>query len=207
MNERLFITATGTDIGKTFVTARLIRELTDAGRTVRALKPVISGYAEGEENDLTQLGADALYRLRAPLSPDMAARLENKVLEYSRIVEFCTQPCAEDVLLIEGIGGVMTPLTEDHTVLDLIMDTQSPVLLVTGSYLGTISHTLTALNVLESRRGTVRAIIVSESAGADNPSLDETIRTLKNFTTSPIMALPRTEGSAMCIARLSGLLK
>lgn len=202
---RLFITAIGTDIGKTFVTATLIRELKEAGKTVRALKPVISGYTEGEDNDLTVLQADSLYRLRAPLSPDMAAKAEGIRLDYSAIVEFCRRPFTEDVLLIEGVGGVMVPLTDMRTTLDLMADLGYLALLVAGSYLGSLSHTLTALAALEGRNIPVQAIVVSESAGEGNPPLEGIIATLKNFTRTPIMPLPRGGVPGAALARQIGL--
>lgn len=205
MTRRLFITATGTDIGKTFVMLRLIRELKAGGHTVRALKPVMSGYEEGEEDDASLLGAECLYRLKAPLSPDMAARAEGIILDYRRIVEFCNQPCTEDFLLIEGAGGVMSPVAERHTVLDLIADSTCQALLVAGSYLGTVSHTLTALKMLEAKHVPVCGIVLSESEGKGHPPMQETITTLKNFAASPIMPLPRGSASAALITRELGI--
>src|SRR5262249_37315350 len=76
---------------------------------------------------------------------------------------------ANGALLIEGVGGVMVPLGGRHTVLDWMTELKLPLLLVTGSYLGTISHTLTALDVLARRSLTVAAVVVSESAGSPVP--------------------------------------
>ena len=67
-------------------------------------------------------------------------------------------------MLIEGVGGIMVPLDERHTVLDWMSALRLPVLLVAGSYLGTISHTLTALHVLAQRNLDIAAVVVSESA-------------------------------------------
>ena len=102
----LFVTGTGTGIGKTVVTAALCRELRAAGRAVRALKPVLSGYdpAERHESDpgvlLASLGEPvteeavaqvAPWRFRAPLSPDMAAAREGRRLDLREIVAFCRE--------------------------------------------------------------------------------------------------------------------
>jgi dethiobiotin synthetase len=216
MSQRIFITATGTDIGKTYVTTRLIRELRTAHRTVHALKPVVSGYTEGEDNDITAILDAAydnlkpsdicLYRLKAPLSPDMAARAEGVTLDYDAILQFCQRDHAGDFMLIEGVGGVMTPLTETHLVLDLIADLGCGALLVAGTYLGTISHTLTALHALSSRDVPVRAVILSASPGDGHPPLEDTIATLKNFTDAPIITLPRGEAPELSLAQALGLI-
>src|SRR5512144_2923982 len=162
----VFVTGNGTDVGKTFVTAKLIAELRAARRSVLALKPVASGF-DAENVAATDTGVllDALdlpatpanvdavspWRFAAPLSPDMAAARERRRVPFTDLVEFCRAPRAADVVLIEGIGGVMVPLDDTHTVLDWIVELGAPVLLVAGSYLGTLSHTLTAVAALRAR--------------------------------------------------------
>ncbi len=91
------------------------------------------------------------WRFVAPLSPDMAAAREQRVIPFDEFLEFCRTPRPSDVTLIEGIGGVMVPLDDTHTVLDWIVELGAPVLLVAGSYLGTLSHTLTAVAALRAR--------------------------------------------------------
>ncbi len=105
------------------------------------------------------------WRFRAPLSPDMAASREHRTIELEDVVKFCRDAGngAENVLLIEGVGGVMVPLNGQHTVLDWIEATNLSSILVVGSYLGTLSHTLTAVEALCSRGITVAAIVISES--------------------------------------------
>ena len=207
----LFVTATGTDIGKTFVTAGLIRTLRQRGRTVAALKPVITGFSEqtAQESDaatlLAALGRASSretiaeispWRFVAPLSPDMAATRENRTLDFDALVAFCrdaARPTA-DLLLIEGVGGVMVPLDELRTVLDWMIALGAPVLLVAGSYLGTISHTLSAVDVLRRRGLVVSAIVVSESAGSA-VLLTDTVATITRFVDAiPVLALPRASG-------------
>ena len=161
----LFVTATGTEIGKTLVTAALCHELRAAGRPVRALKPVLSGYDPATLADsdpgvlLASLGEAATeeavagiapWRFSAPLSPDMAAAREGRRLDLAEILAYC-RAAQGDPLLIEGIGGAMVPLNEQHTVLDWIAELGAPALVVTGSYLGTISHTLTTLAAIRGR--------------------------------------------------------
>ena len=193
-----FITASGTEIGKTFVTAALIYEFKRRGETVRALKPIVSGFDDNDaqESDpgilLTALGETlspaaiariAPWRFTAPLSPDMAARREGRAIDFDALVAFSRTAMKgqQNRLLIEGVGGVMVPLTTDQTVLDWIaaLDDVSAVL-VGGSYLGAISHTLTALNALNQSGVSVRAIVVNETPGS-TVDLDETTATIARF--------------------------
>jgi len=103
----------------------------------------------------------------------MAAAREGRALDYGKLVSFCREQIAAtaagETLYIEGVGGVMVPLTEDKTVLDWMAALSLPVLLVAGTYLGTISHTLTAAHALRERHIAVRAVILSESEDSPVP--------------------------------------
>jgi dethiobiotin synthetase len=203
-----FVTATGTDIGKTFVVRGLIRALRARGRAVAALKPVMSGFelAEAAGSDagllLEALGRPVTpeaiaeispWRFAAPLAPDMAAAREGRTLDIRELIKFCGDAIAanRDVLLIEGAGGVMSPVNADHVMLDWMTALRLPVILVAGSYLGTISHTLTALDVIARRNLTVAALVISETAGSP-VRLDATRDTLVRFALPvDVVALPR----------------
>jgi len=220
----VFVTATGTGVGKTFVAAGLIRHLRKAGRAVDAIKPVVSGFDGGEDSDparlLAALGRSATaeeiarlspWRFRAPLSPDMAARQEQRVIPYAEVVEFCRAAMAQSraVLVIEGIGGIMVPLDDRHTVLDLMSLLRIPIVLVAGSYVGTISHTLTSLEVLARRNLDVTAVVVSESEDSA-ASLADTVATVGRFVDSiDIIGIPRLAADAdehPAFARVAALL-
>jgi dethiobiotin synthetase len=207
----IFITATGTDIGKTFVAASLIRLLRQMGRTVDALKPVVSGFdpAQPAASDpgvlLKALGLPlspeeinrvSPWRFRAPLSPDLAAEREGRRIDVDQVIAYCQKLIdrRRDILLIEGVGGIMVPLDEHRTILDVMMALRLPLILVTGSYLGTISHTLTALDSLFRRDLEVMAIIVSETPGS-TVSLDDTVAAIARFA-EPVIALPRLASEA-----------
>jgi dethiobiotin synthetase len=202
----IFITGTGTEVGKTFVAASLIRHLRSMGRTVEAIKPVVSGFdpeqpAASDPGVLLQaLGFPATlpnverispWRFRAALSPDAAARLEDRRIDVDEVVAFCQSAIAQrqEILLIEGVGGIMVPLDEQRTILDVMMVVQLPLILVAGSYLGTISHTLTALDALFRRDLSVLATIVSETPASTVP-LAETVAAIGRFA-EPVIGLPR----------------
>jgi dethiobiotin synthetase len=202
----VFVTASGTDVGKTFVMQRLIAEARQAQRRVRALKPVASGFdtanprdsdtarlleAQGLTIEAANLDAVSPWRFAAPLSPDMAAARERRTVPFTALVEFCRKAPEGELTLIEGIGGVMVPLDATHTVLDWIAALAAPTLLVVGSYLGTLSHTLTAVTALRQRSVLLAGVVVSESA--EQPVVtDETAATLARFLAGvPIRVLPR----------------
>ncbi|MGB8174116.1 MAG: dethiobiotin synthase, partial [Pseudolabrys sp.] len=193
-----FVTSTGTDIGKTFVTAALIRYMRESNQPVGALKPIVSGYdsSVAETSDpavlLAALGrrmsADeveriAPWRFRAPLAPDLAAAREGRRVDFVELVEFSRAAIngAKGPLFIEGVGGIMVPLDGRRTVLDWMTALDIPLLLIVGGYLGTISHTLTALDVLAQRKLTIAAIVVSES-DRDAVALDDTVASIERFS-------------------------
>jgi dethiobiotin synthetase len=204
----VFVTSTGTDIGKTFITAGLIRLMREQGAAVDALKPVVSGYdsstaatsdpavllaALGRPITADEIAQIAPWRYRAPLAPDLAAAREGGSINVSEVVELSRRAIARTggTLFIEGVGGVMVPLDGKLTVLDWIEALRIPALLVVGSYLGSISHTLTTLQVLADRRIPVAAVVISESEPSA-VSLDDTAESIARFAgDAPVIAVPR----------------
>jgi len=203
-----FITATGTDIGKTFLATGMIRYFRDGKIPIDALKPVATGFdddapewtdtaillgALGKRTTPEEIDRISPFRFAAPLSPDMAASRERRKLDYGALLEFTRRAVQnhQGQLLIEGVGGIMVPLDEQHTVLDWMMAINRPVVLVTGSYLGSISHTLTCLDVLAKRSLQVKALVVNETQGSTVPITD-TIETMRRFARDvPVFAMPR----------------
>jgi dethiobiotin synthetase len=201
-----FITATGTEVGKTYVTCGLIRALRQRNIPVTAFKPIISGYdpAHAQDSD-TGLILEALgkpvtehsvaeispWRYRAALSPDMAAAREDRPVNIDALIAMCAATNRPDrITFIEGAGGLMSPLAPGFTNLDLIDAIDAHVVLVAGTYLGTISHTLTACEALKARGREPSVIVLSESPNAPvTPS--ETARAIARFTDIPIVIVTR----------------
>ena len=194
MNRAYFITATGTDLGKTWVAAGVAQACRERGVAARALKPVMSGFdaanpaASDADVLLEKVGAGGTaaevamispWRFAAPLSPDRAAALEGRSIDFSELVGWCREEIERNagLLLIEGIGGVMVPLDARHTVRDWIAALGLPVVLVAGTYLGALSHTLTALAALREAGVVLAAIVVNESAGV-GVGIDDTVASL-----------------------------
>jgi dethiobiotin synthetase len=203
----VFVTGTGTDVGKTFVTAALVQGLRTAGKDVDVYKPVVSGFdpANAANSDpgvlLAALGREptteaieriAPWRFTAPLSPDLAAKAEGRAIDFHALVEFTRSATSgRGTVFIEGVGGIMVPLDQTHTVLDWISALRIPVLVVAGSYLGTISHTLTALHVLAQRNLDITGVVVSESA-SPGASLDDTVTAIARFAVPiEVVGVPR----------------
>jgi dethiobiotin synthetase len=206
----LFITGVGTGVGKTLVTTILCQQVRERGLAISALKPVVSGFVEDDPDSdpaliLRSMGIEPTaefiasispWRFAAPLSPHLAARREARSVALAQIARFCREPEGEagSIRLIEGAGGIMSPISSDATNLDLIAWLAYPAVLVTGTYLGALSHTLTALAALCERMVALRGIVVSEST--DGVGLVETVESLREFggVDLPIYCLPRLAG-------------
>lgn len=202
----VFIAGSWTGVGKTLLTCLAIRQARARGARILALKPVVTGFdphdaaasdtglllrALGTSNDPAELDRISPWRFRAPLSPDMAAARENRSIPFDELVDYCREAGTAGQTLVEGVGGVMTPLTHEHTVLDWITALKAPTVLVTGTYLGSISHALCAWQVLRSREISVRSIVVSESQSQPVPT-EETAIAIERFCEgAPVFILPR----------------
>jgi dethiobiotin synthetase len=207
--KKYFVTSTGTDIGKTYVTTALIRQARARQKSVAACKPIISGFdtqdiassdtgailvALGGPVTLEAVKKNSPWRFSAPLAPNMAARAEGRALDCAALFAHGREVLAgdEELILIEGVGGVMVPLDEKQTVLDWICALKAPVLLVVGDYLGTISHTLTAVEVLRSRRVELADVVVNEGVGASVP-FDQTLAEIAAWV-APVAVLGLRRG-------------
>ncbi|MBW2369034.1 MAG: dethiobiotin synthase [Deltaproteobacteria bacterium] len=167
--RRLFVTGTDTGIGKTVVCAILV-----AGLRASYWKPVQSG-SEADSDTQWIRKATGLpeahflpetYRFQAPLSPHAAAAREKRVIDLEA---FQVPPHSPDrPLIIEGAGGVMVPLNEKHLMTDLMKRLGAPVLVVAGSGLGTINHTLLSLEKLRHDGIDVLGVVVNGSANPEN---------------------------------------
>jgi dethiobiotin synthetase len=180
----LFVTSSGTDIGKTHVCCRLVESLRSRVG-LRCIKPVVSGFdpqqidasdtarlirAQGLSPEPGSIDATSPWRFRAAVSADMAAARENRTIPFAELLAFCRAESGAELTLIEGIGGVMAPIDDANTVLDWIAALDTKTLLVVGSYLGSLSHSLTAIDVLTRRARRPIAIVVSQSEAEPVPT-------------------------------------
>jgi len=169
----LFVTGTDTGVGKTIVAAALCAGLSARGERVAAFKPVVTGLDEpsAEWPPDHELLASATgqtpeevtpHRFGPAVSPHLAAELAGKELEPQDLVAAARRAAGRaDVVVVEGVGGLLVPLTAEYSVLDLASELALPVLVVARPSLGTINHTLLTL---ESARGAglqVAAVVIT----------------------------------------------
>ncbi len=205
--KRVFVTATGTEIGKTVVTARLVRQLRAAGRRVEALKPIASGVdpehleasdpglllrAMGRPIESAELDAICPWRYEAALAPDQAAeRAGAPPLRLDDVVLFCRAAKNADVVLIEGVGGARVPIGITATVVEWIQRLDAPALVVSGTYLGCISHLLTTLDSLRRADIEVAGVVLNRSVDEPMP-VEQTRAALAPFLADiPTVVFPR----------------
>jgi len=206
--HNFFITSTGTGVGKTFLSCALIEAARARNLRCHAVKPVISGFTPeavmdsdtgrimqslGLSHDEANLNSISPWRYKAALSPDLAAKREGDTIGFDDLTEFCLQSASRplDLFLIEGVGGVMVPLDNKHTVADWMHALGIPAIVVVGTYLGAISHALTTMSALYSHHIPIKAVVVNESLNS-TVSVADTIDSLKNFIKQiPIMPLYR----------------
>jgi len=154
---RLFVTATDTDAGKTFVTAGLVRALRAAGRDAVAMKPIASGFVAGPDGpfnaDLVALAAAAqgalppddlnVHAFEPAIAPHQAATLAGVAIELAPILAAYARVAARHAdVLVEGVGGFAVPLSPTLMQVDLMRALKLPLLLVVGVRLGCINHAL-----------------------------------------------------------------
>lgn len=171
-----FVTGTGTDVGKTVVAAVLARTLAREGRRVAVFKPAVSGLddyaASGEvpDHELLRRAADstqdddeiAPYRYGPPLSPHLAAKLAGESISSERLVRAAHAAARQsDVLVCEGVGGLMVPLTLGYLVRDFARDLALPVVAAASPGLGTINHTLLTLEATRAVGLDVGAVVLT----------------------------------------------
>jgi len=161
MASKVFITATDTDAGKTWVTASAVRSLLSQNEIVRALKPVACGLNNAGQNEDIQVLLSAqdlqnpnnicLYRFEKPAAPSQAGDAEGKQVDPHELVGWCEEKSSDvEITLIEGVGGLMVPITYNWLVSDWIQAMpDAEVWLVVGCKLGAINQTLLSLDKLK----------------------------------------------------------
>jgi dethiobiotin synthetase len=158
-----------------------VRAARAAGLDVGAMKPAQSGHVPGEPSDAERLGeaaggADPIdlvcpYTFAAPLAPAVAARLEGVEVSLPRILDAARALAARHAaLVVEGAGGLLTPLTERETYADLARALALPVLVVARAGLGTVNHTALTVEALRARGLTVAGVVLNRLSPQGDPS-------------------------------------
>ncbi|MFQ5328995.1 MAG: dethiobiotin synthase [Thermodesulfobacteriota bacterium] len=198
MKRGFFITGTDTGIGKTFITALIATAMRKEGIDVGVMKPMETGCLEkdgklipadatllkeavGTEDDIDLINP---YRFHLPAAPSIAARAKGEVIERSLIMDpFELLAKRHETLLVEGVGGLMVPINETATVTDLIKWLALPVIIVAGTQLGTINHTLLTVSTARQHGIGIAGIVFNNYSEDEESAVEEIVR----FTTLPII--------------------
>jgi dethiobiotin synthetase len=209
----LLVTGTDTGVGKTFVACALAHALRARSRTVAVLKPVETGVTDQPEDALRlrEAAADPAplddicpYRLRAPLAPSVAARVQGITIDLARLEALIERRRrVADVLLVEGAGGLLVPIADSVTYADLAARLRLPLLIVAANRLGTVNHTALTARVAESMGLPVLGVVLSQPAPERDPSADSNGDTIAGLTGLAVLAeLPRVADPAAAAAAL-----
>jgi dethiobiotin synthetase len=167
----LFVTGTDTGVGKTILSAALVAAIAAEGEPVQAYKPVVSGLDEPpasawpQDHELLAAMAGMAPEEVTPLrygpglSPHLAASLAGERIDPARLIEHAHALARTGTLIVEGIGGLLVPLSEDFTVRDLAVELGLPLLIAARPGLGTINHTLLTLQAARAAKLDVRAVV------------------------------------------------
>ena len=184
MNNVIFVSGIHTDAGKSYSTGHLARTLMEQGRRVATLKFIQTGNVGQSEDiavhrrlmdielpeDTSGLTAPQIFSY--PCSPQLAAEIDNREIDFNAI-DSAIQTLSEryDIVLVEGAGGLMVPLTDNFWTIDYIASRGLPVALVTNGSLGSINHTLLSLEALERRAIPLHSVIYNTHFDSSDPRI------------------------------------
>ncbi len=207
--QAIFITGTDTEVGKTVISSLLLGFLLEKKIKVGYQKWVSTGGEMPEdllfcyENNGLQINPDDLdqqvvFRFLMSASPHLAAEQEGREVDLDKIrQEFGKAVAKHDILLVEGVGGVLVPLRRDMLLADFLADLSMPTLLVARSGLGTINHTLLTIEALRQRGISLLGIVFSDEQQAiatDDQLVQDNMRTIAEISGVEVFGrLPRLD--------------
>jgi dethiobiotin synthetase len=206
MMRGLFITATDTGAGKTFVTCGIARIWCREQRPFRVCKPVATG-AEGRWSEDTRLLAEAAgdadleavtpFTFAAPAAPPVAARLAGTAVKLEDLLAAVRRRAADErTVLVEGVGGLLCPLTERETVADLVRELDLPLIVVARRSLGTLNHTLLTVEAARHRGLRLAGVVVTETTPVQGVAEETNIEELRRRLDVPLLAVLSHQASA-----------
>jgi dethiobiotin synthetase len=199
----LFVTGTGTGVGKSVLAASVCAAMAARGERVAAFKPAVTGLDDepgefGYDHELLASAANAgqapedvaPYRFGPPLSPHLAAELAGERIEPAQLLEAAR---AHELLVCEGVGGLLVPITTGYLVRDLAIDLGLPVIVAARTGLGTINHTLLTVEAARTAGLRVAGVVMTpwpdEPAGIEGSNRE----TIERLSRVPVSGLPRTD--------------
>jgi dethiobiotin synthetase len=208
----LFVTGTDTGAGKSVVAAAICAALAARGQRVAAFKPVVTGLDEADatwpaDHELLATAAAggqspedvAPYRFGAPVSPHYAAELAGVTIEPARLLAVA-RAHADRVLVAEGVGGLLVPITSGYLVRDLALDLSLPVVIAARSGLGTINHTLLTIEAARAARLDVAGVVMTPWPRRPEPIEESNRATVEEIGGVPVSGLAPTSPGALADA-------
>jgi dethiobiotin synthetase len=205
MAKGFFITGTDTGVGKTIITAALIKVISRLGFTIGGMKPVESGcmqqgdvlvpsdgmfiktIAHMEEN----IGHITPCRFKSPLAPLPASEIEGVTVDFEKIRKaFADLSKKYDVVIVEGIGGLLVPITGNYFVIDMAKDFNLPLIVVSRPSLGTINQTMLTVNYALKEGLRVAGIIINYNQPPENTLAEATNpEIIKRISPVPVIGI------------------
>ena len=212
MNKSIFVTGTGTDVGKTYICALILKKLRDSGHDCGYYKPVLSG-ATWNNNQLVAEDCEfvikkanlkqeplksSTYIFENPVSPHLAAKLANVEIDKNRIL-FDAKSKTSEYLIIEGAGGITCPLSmspKAYLMSDLIKELNTNIILVADAGLGTINSTFLTVEYAKSYEINTLGIILNNYK-YNNAMYEDNIKTIEKLCETPVIGLVENNGEAI----------
>ena len=202
----LFVTGTDTGAGKSVVAAAICAALAARGERVAAFKPAVTGLDEppgdfGHDHELLARAAGsgqspdvvAPHRFGPPLSPHLAAELGGEAIDPAATVAAARAAAAgADVLIAEGVGGLLVPITPGYLVRDLALDLGMPVLVAARVGLGTINHSLLTIEAARAAGLRVAGVVMTPWPGRPEPIELSNRQTVERLGRVAVAVLPAT---------------
>lgn len=193
--KSFFVTGTDTDVGKTFVTAGIVKALREAGIEAMPAKPVQTGCVNNIASDLEfTLSTSGInlpesikeklcpIRFEPACSPHLAAKLANTSIKIDKMVTNLIELKGSfESIIAEGAGGILVPLGDKTTMLDLMKKLNWPVLLVVANKLGAINHALLSISVLRESNINIAGVIINHTTNPDKLISENNIRTIEEY--------------------------
>jgi len=203
----VFVTGTGTEVGKTVVAAVVARTLAKEGKRVAVFKPAVTGLDDEGEPDHALLRRSAgsaqsdeeiaPYRYGPPMSPHLAAELAGEEIEPTLLLSAAQAVAADaDALVCEGVGGLLVPLSPRYSVRDLAVDLALPLVIAAAPHLGTINHTLLTIEAARAAGLDVATVVLTPWPSDPGPIEQSNRETIASLGGVRVEALPQLDMSA-----------
>ncbi len=192
----IFISATDTDVGKSYVSKHLISEFLKLGKKVGYLKPFQSGIEEGilsdqknieEENP--NIEAKTTYETKTPCAPYISAKIDNIKIETKKVkADLLELEKNNDVIIVEGSGGLYVPVDEKKLMIDVIKELNTPLLIVTRPNLGTINHTLMSIECAKNKDIEIVGVVISNyPENTKDPAVLSAKEMIENYSDTKVV--------------------